>query len=67
MKSLKLKLHSTVGIGPNMLLAKLSMDLDAKNTKLGIAKWTYDDIKDKLWPITPLSKMWELAVNGISS
>ncbi len=54
----KLKLHSTVGIGLNMLLAKLSMDLDAKNTKLGIAKWTYDDIKDKLWPITPLSKMW---------
>ncbi|MFA5692350.1 MAG: damage repair protein [Acholeplasmataceae bacterium] len=53
-----LKLHSTCGIGPNMLMAKLSMDLEAKNTIEGIAKWDYSDVKTKLWKVTPLSKMW---------
>ena len=51
-------LYATCGIGPNMLLAKLSMDIDAKHNKDFIAKWTYDDIPDKLWPISPLSKVW---------
>ena len=54
----KTSLTSTCGIGPNMLLAKVAMDTCAKKEKFGIAKWTYDDIPNKLWPITPLSKMW---------
>ena len=54
----KLGLTATCGIGPNMLMAKLSMDIDAKNTRSNIAKWTYDDIPKQLWPVTPLSKMW---------
>ena len=51
-------LTATAGIGPNMLLAKISMDIEAKHTNDNIAYWTYKDIKTKLWPITPLSKMW---------
>ena len=51
-------LPSTVGIGPNMLMAKLCLDLEAKISKTGIAKWTYNDVQTKLWPIYPLSKMW---------
>ncbi len=51
-------LYATCGIGPNMLLAKLSMDIEAKHNKDFIAKWTYDDIPNKLWPIHPLSKVW---------
>ena len=54
----ELKLPVSCGVGPNMLLAKLAMDLDGKYLEHSIAKWTYDDIKTKLWPITPLSKMW---------
>lgn len=34
------------------------MDTEAKKYKNGIAKWKYEDIPNKLWPITPLSKMW---------
>lgn len=49
-------LPSAVGIGPNILLAKLALDLDAKKT--GYARWTYEDVPKKLWPVTPLSKMW---------
>lgn len=52
------ELTATCGIGPNMLLAKIAMDIDAKHQQNNIAKWTYDDIKTKLWSINPLSKMW---------
>ena len=51
-------LRATCGIGPNMLIAKLAMDIEAKHNKNYIAKWDYNDIKTKLWPISPLSKMW---------
>lgn len=54
----KTGLTVTAGIGPNLLLAKVSMDIEAKHTKDNIAKWTYDDVQDKLWNISPLSKMW---------
>lgn len=56
-------LVGTAGIGPNMLLAKISMDIEAKHTKDNIAKWTYDDVKTKLWNIKPLSKMWGIGTN----
>ena len=53
-------LTATCGIGPNMLLAKVAMDTEAKKYKNGIAKWTYADVKTKLWSINPLSKMWSI-------
>lgn len=54
----KLQLYATCGIGPNMLIAKLAMDLEAKKSPEFIAKWDYDDIPKKLWPVAPLRKMW---------
>ena len=51
-------LPSTIGIGPNMLMAKLCLDLEAKKAEGGISRWTYEDIPDKLWPISPLRDMW---------
>ncbi|WP_028390652.1 Y-family DNA polymerase [Bacillus cihuensis] len=51
-------LTCTVGIGPNMLMAKLALDLESKKAPNGIATWTYDDIPSKLWPVRPLSEMW---------
>jgi DNA polymerase V len=54
----KLSLTATCGIGPNMLLAKVAMDTEAKKNSTFIAKWTYDDVKTKLHALTPLSKMW---------
>lgn len=54
---------SACGIGPNMLLAKISLDLEAKKNPDGIAYWTYQDVPDKLWPITPLSEMWGIGRN----
>ncbi|MDD2409713.1 MAG: damage repair protein [Bacilli bacterium] len=54
----KTGLIATAGIGPNIILAKVAMDLDAKNNKNNIALWSFKDIKTKLWKIEPLSKMW---------
>ena len=54
----KTGLTATCGIGPNMLLAKVAMDIEAKHIKDNIAKWTYDDVQNKLWKIKPLSDMW---------
>ena len=54
----KTKLTATCGVGPNLLLAKIAMDVDAKHNKDNIAKWTYDDVETKLWKISPLSEMW---------
>ncbi|MDN4074657.1 DNA polymerase thumb domain-containing protein [Fictibacillus terranigra] len=49
-------LPSAIGIGPNMLMSKLCLDLEAK--KRGVAEWTYEDVPKKLWALSPLSKMW---------
>ncbi len=54
----KTGLTATCGIGPNILLAKVSMDIEAKHNKDNIAKWEYSDIETKLWNIHPLSEMW---------
>jgi DNA polymerase V len=52
----------TCGIGPNMFLAKVADEQEAKNNMDFIALWRKEDIANKLWPIKPLSKLW-----GISS
>lgn len=50
------QIPSAVGMGPNMLMSKLALDLEGKKTDF--AKWTYEDVPNKLWPISPLSEMW---------
>ncbi|MGZ4159765.1 MAG: Y-family DNA polymerase [Neobacillus sp.] len=63
------QLPCAVGIGPNMLMAKLCLDLEAK--KHGIAEWTYEDVQTKLWNVSPLREMWgigrrvEKTLNGM--
>lgn len=51
-------IKSTIGIGSNMLLAKVSMDLEAKHKNIGIAEWRYEDVPNKLWGIKDLTKFW---------
>ncbi|MBS4217232.1 UV damage repair protein UvrX [Bacillus sp. FJAT-49711] len=63
------QLTCSIGIGPNMLLSKLCLDLEAKTTS--IAEWTYEDVSKKLWSVAPLRKMWgigrkvERTLNGM--
>lgn len=58
----KLGLTATCGIGPNMLMAKLALDIDSKKADNFLAKWDYEDIPTRLWPVTPLHKMWGIGL-----
>lgn len=51
-------LQATGGIGDNFFLAKVALDIYAKKEKNGIATLHQSDIREKLWPITPLTKIW---------
>lgn len=51
------QIPSAVGMGPNMLMAKLALDLEGK--KKDFAKWTYEDVPTKLWPLSPFQKCGE--------
>lgn len=54
-------LIGTCGIGPNMFLAKMADDKEAKNAKDYIALWDYKDVPNKLWPLKPLSEVWGIS------
>ncbi|MDF9867692.1 DNA polymerase V [Bacilli bacterium PM5-3] len=58
-------LTAACGIGHNMLLAKLALDIEAKHNPDNIATWTYDDLPTKLWPITNLNEVWGIG-RGLS-
>ncbi|EOI01682.1 hypothetical protein UAY_01090 [Enterococcus moraviensis ATCC BAA-383] len=51
-------LSITIGIGDNPLLAKLSMDIEAKHNEKRLAEWHYEDVPEKVWSIEPMTDMW---------
>lgn len=51
-------LTATGGIGDNFFLAKVALDVFAKKEKNGIATLRQNEIKERMWPITPLTKIW---------
>lgn len=55
-------INSTVGIGSNLLLAKVSMDIEAKHTPNGIAEWRYEHIPNTLWKVNNLTDLWGINV-----
>lgn len=57
----KTGLVTTAGISYNMLMAKVALDTDAKKRAPYVAHWTKKDVKEKLWKITPLTKMWGIS------
>jgi len=51
----RFSLPCSMGIAPNMFLAKAAMDIEGK--KKGLCRWDYKDVPKKLWPLK-LSKSW---------
>lgn len=51
----ELRLHVTIGIGDNLLLAKLALDNAAKKSNNGLAEWRYDNIQETVWQIPKLT------------
>lgn len=56
----ELGLDVTIGIGPNLFLAKVALDNEAKKNTNQIAYWTHEDVETKLHKITPLTKIWSI-------
>ncbi|HKL84112.1 MAG TPA: damage repair protein [Bacilli bacterium] len=57
----RLGLISASGIGPNMFMAKCALDIEAKKTKEQVAQWFNSDVQDKLWKVTPITKIWGIS------
>jgi len=56
-------LFATAGISENLFLAKCALEFEGKKKPDGIGEWTKEDVKTKLWPMSPLSKMWGISAN----
>ncbi|MFC5976224.1 excinuclease ABC subunit A, partial [Carnobacterium antarcticum] len=54
----KTGLYVTIGIGDNMLLAKLALDNEAKCNANLIAEWRYKDVPETIWKIENITDMW---------
>lgn len=54
----KTQILCAVGIGPNVLLSKIALDMEAKKADHGVVQWRYEDVPEKMWSIEPLSTFW---------
>ncbi len=52
--------RATCGIGTNMYLAKIALDILAKHEKDGIAQLDEDIFKERLWRHKPLTDFWRI-------
>lgn len=57
----KLKIPSTCGIGTNMFLAKIALDLTAKKTKDGIGFLNEAKFRKELWEHRPITDFWQIS------
>lgn len=56
----KLKLVVTAGIGKNMFMAKVALDVISKHSKDFIGYLDDAIFKEKIWPITKLTDIWSI-------
>ena len=56
----QLGLRATCGIGTNMYLAKVALDILAKHSPDFIAELTEDSFKEQLWAHRPLTDFWRI-------
>lgn len=52
------QLDCQIGIGPNMLLSKLALEVEPHHQNHSIGLLNERDIMTKVWPIHPLHKVW---------
>lgn len=59
--SQRLHIPSTAGIGTNLFLAKIALDISAKHTKDHLGYLDEDTFKKTLWEHTPITDFWQIA------
>ena len=52
--------RATAGVGPNMYLAKIAMDIIAKHADDFIGVLDYDSFRENLWDYKPLTDFWRI-------
>lgn len=57
----KLHIPSTVGIGTNLYLAKIALDITAKHSRDHIGYLTEELYKETLWDHKPITDFWQIA------
>ncbi len=57
----RLSLIAAAGIGPNMFMAKCALDIEAKKTSEQVAEWFKKDVSEKLWKVSPITKIWGIS------
>lgn len=62
----ELGLTATCGIGTNLYLAKVALDITAKHVKSNIAYLDVESFKNTLWHHKPLTDFWQIG-RGISA
>ncbi|MCH5154333.1 MAG: DNA repair protein [Clostridiales bacterium] len=55
------KIPSTAGVGTNLFLAKVALDITAKKNKSHIGFLTEDIFKETLWNHRPITDFWHIA------
>ncbi len=62
----KLHIPSTAGIGSNMYLAKIALDITAKHSPDRIGWLTEEKFKKELWHHKPLTDFWQISRGTVS-
>ena len=57
------KIPAVCGIGENMFLAKVALDILAKHADDGIAYLDKELLKEKIWPHEPITDIWGIGKN----
>ena len=53
---------ATCGIGTNLYLSKIALDILAKKSKTNIGYLTIEKYKELLWHHTPLTDFWQIGI-----
>ena len=59
-------IHATVGLGTNLFLAKVALDVLAKHAPQGIGILNEKLFKEKIWHYQPITDIWQIG-RGIAS
>lgn len=59
--ALKTHIPATCGIGTNLFLAKIALDITAKHCKDHIGELTEETFKETLWEHRPITDFWNIA------
>lgn len=59
-------IHATVGLGTNLFLAKVALDVLAKHAPQGIGILNEELFKEKIWYHQPITDIWQIG-KGIAS